>query len=63
MLMSQFVGPPEPRSRFDNIPESPRRVPAVEDESLGKILLPLIISQGIDFLSTEKPLGFNRRHG
>ena len=36
--------------------------PAQEKEpSLAEALLPLVLAQGLDFLSTEKPLGFNRR--
>ena len=43
------------RKALDEAPE-----PA-EDESTFKTLLPLILAQGLDLLSTEKPIGFNKR--
>jgi hypothetical protein len=60
LAKKRLVGPPSPRSKYDNLP---REVKPVEPDrsSLMDVLLPLILSQGLDFISTEKPLGFNRR--
>ncbi len=61
--MAEITGPPAPRSKYDNIPAAPLRVPAEAETPsvLRDVLLPIVLAQGLDFLSTEKPLGFNQR--
>ena len=52
----QLVGPPEPRSKYDNLPIEPE--PMEEGKtSLVKALLPLILAQGVDLLTTERLMG------
>ncbi len=57
--MGNVAGPPAPRSKYDNIPAEPLRVPQESGrQSLVKSLLPLLVAQGVDLVSTEKPFGF-----
>ncbi len=63
--MPESVGPPAPESRLEALKAHQAALESTPEPtaspSLVQALLPLVLAQGLDFLSTEKPLGFNKR--